>query len=213
MTSLPPNTFQPPTLFDFQRNLDTLIHSGERQARSKVVQIKSEFAARGMGASTSVIGAAITQFNELHETIVEQSMILIHEFSIGSADLSLAALVQTARTRLDSFATMLMATVPPAGFPQQAQQSRTQYTAVFRQRLEGALKDIQIGFIGGRRVTPAFAAPAATPGVVPAEQAGNLMNAVILKPTFMGVGIDLHKLWLWAESKWRAVRGQPTRAR
>lgn len=33
-----------------------------------------------------------------------------------------------------------------------------------------------------------------------------LSDVVILKPTFMGMGIDLHKAWCWAQDKWRRAR-------
>jgi hypothetical protein len=200
-----PNTYQQPTLFDFQRNLDAIIHGGEQQARAKAAQTKSEFIARGMGSSTSVISAVIGQFNELHRNIIEQSMTLINEFAISSAQLSLAALAGAAHPRLDGFATMLLSALPPAGFPQEAQRIRTQYAAVFRQRLEGALKDIQIGFIGGRKVTAVSAALPPAPAVASAEQADKLMDALILRPTFMGVGVDLQKAWKWVGDKWRAL--------
>jgi len=56
--------YQPPTIFDFQRNLDTLIHSGEHQARAAAVHVKSDHAARGLSDSTTVITMAIGQFDE-----------------------------------------------------------------------------------------------------------------------------------------------------
>jgi hypothetical protein len=39
--------YRAPTIFDFQRNLDTLIHSGEQQARAAATHVKSDHAARG----------------------------------------------------------------------------------------------------------------------------------------------------------------------
>jgi len=144
------------------------------------------------------------RLNELHQGIIERSMMLINEFTVSSASLSPGALAGAARPRLDSFGTMLLSTVPPAGFPQEAQRARAQYAAVFRQRLEGALKDIQIGFIGGRKIAAASAVSSSTPAIVDVEQADKLVDAVILRPTFMGVGIDLQKAWKWLGSKWRA---------
>jgi hypothetical protein len=59
--------YQPPTIFDFQRNLDTLIHSREHQARAAAVHVKSDHAARGLSDSTTVITMAIGQFDEIHQ--------------------------------------------------------------------------------------------------------------------------------------------------
>jgi hypothetical protein len=144
--------YQPPTIFDFQRNLDTIIHDGEHEARAQVVSIKSDAARRGAGLSTGVIVAAITSFDKIHKTMLERAMRLIEDFAKRNAGLSPAALAQTARPRLDGFATFLLATLPPTGFPQEAEWFAGQYTLVFRQRLEGALRDIETGFIGGRSV-------------------------------------------------------------
>jgi hypothetical protein len=41
-------------------------------------------------------------------------------------------------------------------------------------------------------------------GTAPAK----LSDAVILKPTFMGMGIDLQKAWSWVHEKWRGARGR-----
>lgn len=35
-----------------------------------------------------------------------------------------------------------------------------------------------------------------------------LSDAVILKPAFMGMGIDLQKAWSWVRDKWRGARAQ-----
>ena len=35
-----------------------------------------------------------------------------------------------------------------------------------------------------------------------------LSDALILKPTFMGMGTDLKKVWGWAHTKWRGARGR-----
>jgi hypothetical protein len=145
--------YQLPTIFDFQRNLDTLIHSGEQEARAEAARIKSEFAARGIGSSTGVITAAIGRFDQIHKDILERAMRLIGEFANRNAALSPAVLAGAARPRFHNFSTMLLGTVPPAGFPAEAQRFRGQYKLVFQQRLDGALRDIEIGFIGGRNMS------------------------------------------------------------
>ena len=145
--------YRPPTIFDFQRNLDTLIHGGEHQARAAAAQVKSDHSARGLRDSTTIITMAIGKFDEIHKDICARAMQLIHDFAARSTELTPAVLGGTARPRLDSFATFLLGTIPPTTFAQEAQRFRHQYTQVFRQRLDGALRDIEIGFIGGRDVT------------------------------------------------------------
>jgi hypothetical protein len=198
--------YQPPTIFDFQRNLDTLIHSGEHRARAAAVNVKSDHAARGLSDSTTVITMDIGQFNEIHQDILQRAMQLIEDFCSRNAELAPGISAGTARGRLDNFATFLLATVPPTSFTQEAQRFRRQYTLVFRQRLDGALQDIQIGFIGRRKITTAAATQ---PPISETPTAIKLTDAVTLKPTFMGVGVDLRKAWNWFRDKWRAKRPHP----
>ena len=100
--------YQPPTIFDFQRNLDTLIHSGEHQARAAAVHVKSDHAARGLSDSTTVITMAIGQFDEIHQDIIKQAMQLIEDFCSRNAELSPGVLAGTARDRLENFGTFLL---------------------------------------------------------------------------------------------------------
>jgi hypothetical protein len=178
-------TSRTPTIFDFQRNLDTVIHRGEREARADAAKLGSEFAARGLGRSGPLISAVVKRADQIHADILKRAMELIVEFSRDSSPI--AGLGATTRQRFENFSTMLLGTVPPAGLPEVAQQVRHQYAAVFQQRLDGALRDIEIGFIDGRRLN-------VTPD---AGTTAKLGEALILRPTFMGMGIDVQKAWQW----------------
>ena len=155
--------YQRPTIFDFQRNLDILIHSGQHQAKAAAVHVKSDHARRGLSDSTTVITMAIGKFDEIHQDIIQRAMQLIEDFASRSAELSPGMLAGTARDRLNNFGTSLLMAVPRTSFMQQTQRFRGQYTLVFRERLDGALRDIQIGFIGGRKITTVPAAPLISP--------------------------------------------------
>jgi len=80
--------YQPPAIFDFKRNLDTLIHSGEHQARAAAAHVRSDHAARGLADSTTIITMAIQKFNEIHQDIVRHAMQSIDDFSSQNPELS-----------------------------------------------------------------------------------------------------------------------------
>jgi hypothetical protein len=187
------SAYQTPTLFDFQRNLASIIHSGEQEVGKARSRILSEMAAKGLARSGATISQLIQNADEVHKGIIERSMNLIDEFTKTPSQLSREALAEVARPRLETLAIML-ANVPTAGSPPVAQQVRTQYTAVFQQRLDGALKDIEIGFINGRRI-PALSE----------EGPVTLGDAVILRPTFMGMSVDIPKAWTWVRSRLQKV--------
>ena len=84
-----------PTIFDFQRNLDMLIHSGQRQARAAAAHVKSDHAARGLRDSTTIITMAIGKFDEIHQDIIRQAMQLIADFSSQNPELSPGVLAGT----------------------------------------------------------------------------------------------------------------------
>jgi hypothetical protein len=185
--------YQTPTVFDFQRNLDSIIHSGEQEVGKARSRILSEMAAKGLARSGATISQFIQNADEVHKGIIERSMNQIDEFSKAPSQLSREALAEMARPRLESLAIML-SNVPTAGSPPVAQQVRTQYAAVFQQRLDGALKDIEIGFINGRRIT-----------ALSEEGPVTLGDAVILRPTFMGMSVDIAKACTWVRSRLQKV--------
>jgi hypothetical protein len=95
--------YRPPTIFDFERSLDTLIHSGQQRARAAAGEVKSDHVGRGISDSTSVITRAIGLFDAIHKYIIEQAMRMIHEFATRSVELS-PPLLATFRRKKPIFA-------------------------------------------------------------------------------------------------------------
>ena len=52
---------------DLDRNLSTILHTAHQKARAERGRLTSEFAARGMVRSTSLIGAAIGTLDTIHK--------------------------------------------------------------------------------------------------------------------------------------------------
>ncbi len=78
-------------------------------------------------------------------------MVLVRDF-VERLDAPASQLTAWVRPHLQNLATTLLAEIPAAGFPKEQQRVRHQYAHVFQQRLDGALRDIEIGFIGGRAI-------------------------------------------------------------
>jgi hypothetical protein len=115
--------------------------------------------------------------------------------------LNATELGEIARVEVEAFADRLLSQLPDGGFPHDAARIRGEYREKFRQHLEGALRDIQIGFIGGRKITTATAISRDAEATT-----AKLSDAVILKPTLWGMGIDLPKAWKWVQDKWWRTR-------
>lgn len=144
--------YQPPTVSDFQRNLDTIVHGAEREARKVTPEIQSQLAARGLAQSGAAIKAVVERADKIHAETLDRCMNLIAEFTGVIGRLPIKTLVEATRPRFESFGALLLSIVPNAGAQNVAHQVRSQFAAVFQQRLDGALKDIGIGFINGRRL-------------------------------------------------------------
>jgi hypothetical protein len=94
-------------------------------------------------------------------------------------------IIAWARYPLGNSGLMLLTQIPQAGFRTEHERVSAQCRLVFQQRLDGALLDIEIGFIGGRALTPmAVGRPAVS----------SQKQLVTLKPGLWGFSIDLREL-------------------
>ena len=145
--------YQTPTIADFQRNLLTVVKKARDQAIADDRRIKAEHAARGMGQSGALIIAIANRFDELHAEVTEAVMHLIRDFA-GRSQLRPSELGAAARGQLENLGAELAAYIPSFGGAVQnaAQQVRAKCERAIRERIDGALRDIEIGFIGGRDV-------------------------------------------------------------
>ena len=143
--------YEQPTKGDLDRNLSTIFHSAHQKARAERGRLTSEFAARGMATSTSLIGAMIGVLDTIHKDAIGQAMPLLRDFA-ERMQIPAIEITALARPHLENLGSSVLGQLLPAGFPGEHQRIRAQYTAVFQQRLDGALRDFEIGFIGGRNI-------------------------------------------------------------
>lgn len=192
--------YQSPQTSDFRRNLTTITERAEAEAHAERLRIHSDAIKKGAGQSNRVIIAIIIPFEKIYYKTVEDTAQLISDF-LERTQFTPTELGEVARPELESFAERLLGQLPDAGFPQDATRLRAEYREKFRKCAEGALRDIEIGFIGGRQL--------ATAGSPPASAAtAKFSDAVTLKPTLWGMSIDLPKAWKWVRYKWRNARRQ-----
>jgi hypothetical protein len=148
-----PSMYRTPTSSDFQRNLLIVGQKAREQAHADDQRIKVEYASRGLGQSGPLIGAVADRFDELHAEATETVMHLIRAF-VRRRQLTPTELAAAARPELENLAAELVARIPSlgAGNQQATQQTQAKFTRTFQQRTDAALRDIEIGFIGGRDV-------------------------------------------------------------
>jgi hypothetical protein len=146
--------YQTPTANDFQRNLAAILQRVRDQAHGEIGRIRAEYAARGLGQSGPLIGAVAERFNQLHGETVEAAMDLIRQY-VSRTRLSPVELSASARPILETLSAELDARIPVlAGdaLNRATEQTRARYRPIFARRIDDAIRDIEIGFIGGRDV-------------------------------------------------------------
>lgn len=147
-----PNMYKTPTLQDFQRSLDNNIHEAENLARLEKGRITSQLAARGLAQSGALISNITTRMDEIHQAAVEKAMRLVHEF-VNHGALSPNELGAVAKKRLEHLGASLIGQIPSAGLSDNIlRQQQQKYIAVFLQRVDGAVRDIEVGIISGSSV-------------------------------------------------------------
>jgi hypothetical protein len=142
--------YQSPTTNDFQRNLTDILTRTREAAALDDQRIRAEHASRGHGLSGTVIIAVAQHFDELHAAAIDKAMRLINGFAIRG--LKPIELGNSARPILETFSEELVARMvfPGNAALNSVEQVRNGYRGKFKTRLDGALRDIEIGFIGGQ---------------------------------------------------------------
>jgi hypothetical protein len=145
--------YQTPTSADFQRILVTIMQKTREGAYAEDQRIKVEYASKGLGQSGPLIGAVAVRFDELHAEMTEAVMHLIRDF-VGRTQLMPKELGAAALVSLENFAAELVAGIPQLGvsLQQATEQTREKYRRTFQQRIDEAIQDVEIGFVGGRNM-------------------------------------------------------------
>jgi hypothetical protein len=177
-----------PTKADLDRNLSIILHAAHHKARAECASLKCDFAARGMSLkSTSLIGGVVGSVDPIHKEALAQAMRIVLNVA-ERMQVAPKQIIPWARPHLENLGNTLLAQIPPAGFPAEQQRIMAQYRLVFQQRLDGALRDIEIGFIEGRSLAP-------TDSDRPVPSPPSSKELVSLKPGLWGVSIHLKELW------------------
>jgi hypothetical protein len=179
--------YETPTKGDLDRNLSTIFHAAHHRARAECARLKGDFASRGISlGSTNLVGLIVGNIDTIHKEALAQATRVILDFT-ERMSVAPKQVTPWARPHLENLGNTLLAQMLPAGFPVEQQRIRAQYHLVFQQRLDGILRDIEIGFVEGRSVTSTGTNRPVTP---PLKR--ELMS---VKPGYFGVSIDLKELW------------------
>jgi hypothetical protein len=140
--------FERPTKNDLDRSLSLLMHESRHKLLDKCNHIKWEVAKAGALQTNRIVVDAVKAADDLHKTAMTQASTILLDF-IERMERSPAEIVGWARPHLENLNNSLLGVVPPNNVPQDYQRLTHQYRTVFQQRLDGVLRDVEIGFVKG----------------------------------------------------------------
>jgi hypothetical protein len=191
--------FERPAKSDIDRELSFLMHETRQEGAAECNRIKGEAAKHGALQSNRVIVTVADAVNRIHAAKLKQATELLRHFAERMEETP-KQITEWARPHLENLGNVALGQIPANGFPTDHQRIIRQYRMVFQQRLDGALRAVEIGFVRGVGFSPVASNPA-TPTV----------KSEILKltPTFWGMGIDLKAAARLLRQKWPSwLRGR-----
>ncbi len=143
--------FDVPTKGDLDRKLSEIMHSAHRKAQAERARLESEFAAQSI-SSPHLISSIAECLDKIHAEYILRGMHIVHNFA-DMMNVPPMKITPWAKPQLENLGNTVLGQIRGAGFPEHQQRIRAQYVLVFQQRLESALRDIEIGFIRDRSMT------------------------------------------------------------
>lgn len=144
--------YSTPTKGDLDRNLSSILHDAHHQAQAERERLTAELAARGLAVSGALIRSVVKSLDDIHRGALHHAAPMLRDFA-ERMQVPPSEIVLIARPHLENMGNSVLSELPSAGSPGARQKVHRQYQAVFSQRLDGALRDFEIGFSGGRNIS------------------------------------------------------------
>jgi hypothetical protein len=141
-------TFSKAVKGDLDRALSLLMHDARKRLALEANRVKSHAIKAGALSSNRVIITIAEAAEEQHKDAMTQASSILLDFT-ERMGVPPAKIAGWARPHLENLGNVLLGGIPPNGFPADHVRIRAQYEAQFRQRLDGALRDVEIGYVRG----------------------------------------------------------------
>ena len=141
--------FKTGDIADFERMLDDILGRAKVHALHTSAQVEAEAAKHGSLMSSSTPQVMEQRLAPIHESTLADAMRLIVQFSERTG-ISISELSEAANPKLTAFTSEITERMAIAANRMNLEQLRTQARQRFNQRVEHAIKDVNIGFIQGR---------------------------------------------------------------
>lgn len=149
--ALPENSmtlFEPLAKRDIDRILSAYLHEARHKLVDEQARVVADVAAQGALQSNRVILVAIDAADKIHIATIKEVLPMLRDF-VERMAIEPTIIVEWARPHLQNLNNSLLGVIKPNGFPADRERLVRQYGAVFQQRTEGLLRDLEIGYVRG----------------------------------------------------------------
>lgn len=139
-----PAMFERPTKNDLDTALSMLMHQSRHKLMDAANRLKSDAIENNALQSNGVVVSAIRAADDIHKAAMEDANVMLLDF-IERMQRAPSEIVRWARPHLENLNNSVLAVVPPNNFPQDHHRLTLHYQAVFKQRLDIMLRNVEIG--------------------------------------------------------------------
>jgi hypothetical protein len=140
--------FTRPIKADIDRALSVVMHAARHRLMIEKNRIMAEALMKGALNGNRVIVTIASVADQIHDAAMKEATPVLLDF-IGRLKEPPAEITSWARPHLEDLGNSLLDAILPNGAPADHQRIVGPYRAAFQQRLDGALRDVEIGFAEG----------------------------------------------------------------
>jgi hypothetical protein len=140
--------FERPAKKDIDYSLSMLMHETRRQVKEERGKIVSQATLAGAMQSSRVIVLVADAADKIHAASLNKVQLMLRDF-VERMERPATEITAWARPHLENLNNCVLGEIPQKGFPTDHHRVIAQYQAVFQQRIDGALREVEIGYIKG----------------------------------------------------------------
>lgn len=140
--------FEQPAKGDIDRALSTLMHEARHRLETRRNEIKAEAAKAGALQSNRLLLTVADAADKIHSEAIQQATSTLREFA-QRMDTAPSKIAEWSRPHLENLGNSLLGLIPASDQTSEHKRVVAQYQAQFSQRMTGALRDVEIGFLKG----------------------------------------------------------------
>ncbi len=140
--------FERPQKKDIDHALSNLMHEARRQTLDEKNRIFSEAILAGALQSSRVVVIVADAADKIHAATMKRAGQTLRDF-IERMEIPATEIAAWSRPHLENLSNSVLAVIPPNGFPTDHQRITNQYQAIFQQRVDSSLRDVEIGYVKG----------------------------------------------------------------